>query len=39
MAQHVETSQIYAKNSRGPFTEEIIKTETVVPLKVEADNI
>lgn len=39
VAQHMETSQIYAKNSRDPFTEEIIKTETVVPLKVEADNV
>lgn len=39
VAQHLETSQIYAKYSRGPFTEEIMKTEIVVPLKVEADNI
>lgn len=39
MAQHLETSQIYAKYSRDPFNEEIIKNEIVVPLKVEADNI
>lgn len=37
MAQHLETSQIYAKYSKGAFTEELI--ETVVPLKVKADNI
>lgn len=38
VAQHLETSQIYAKYSRDPFNEEIIKNE-IVPLKVEADNI
>lgn len=37
VAQHLETSQIYAKYSKGAFTEELI--ETVVPLKVKADNI
>lgn len=36
---HLETSQINAKYSRGPFTEEIIDIQIVVPLKVEAENI
>lgn len=33
VAQCLEICQIYAKYSRGPFTEEIIKTEIVVPLQ------
>ena len=39
VARHLETSQMYAKYSRGQFTEEIIEIGIVVPLKVEAENI
>lgn len=39
MDRHLETSQIYARYSRGPFTEEIIDIKIVVPLKAETENI
>jgi len=35
----LETSQIYAKYSRGQFTAEIIEIKIVVPLKEEAESI
>lgn len=39
MDRHLETSQIHARYSRGPFTEEIIEIKIVVPLTVETETI